>query len=128
MSFSSMTAPAMRLGGQILRGSTLKAMGRTVGLVGAAGAMAAVYQVSATEMQRTMDAIRARGTLRRNRHEAIQIQILGTTLSASAQTKVLSARDAYKACLALLVDPRTLELDRDSIRQALLSATNSHPG
>lgn len=123
MSFTNAASAATSIGGRILRGPTLRVMGRTVGTVLAGGVMAATYQVMATEMQRSLDTLRGRGRLKRHRHDAIQLAAIQMTLPIEIQTAVLQARNAYRTCLDLLADPGTSDVEREALRNLVRLAT-----
>jgi hypothetical protein len=131
MSFANslaLPAAALARGAQnVLRGSTIREMGRTVGVVLSAGALAAVYQVTHDEMRLTLNRWRARSQFRQQRHEALLTTLLGSSLSVPAQNRLITSGDAFKAALRLLIDTTTSVADRSVLIAAIrgLSVTPS---
>jgi hypothetical protein len=131
MSFATSLVPpaaALARGAQnVLCGSTIREMGRMVGVVLSAGALAAVYQVTHDEMRLTLNRWRARSQFRQQRHEALLTALLGSSLSVPAQNRLISSGDAFKAALRLLIDTTTSVEDRSVLIGAIrgLSVTPS---
>jgi hypothetical protein len=123
MSFaSSFGQPLARTGLNLLRGSTIQAIARTVGVVAAAGLLGAVYHVVNDEARNVVQLARLRGQYRRHRHDRILVATLGTALDPQLQYQLLSSRDAFKRITRLLVDPAVDDVSRNQLRQAIVMA------
>ena len=123
MSFANSLAPpaaALARGAQnVLRGSTIREMGRMVGVVISAGALAAAYQVTHDEVRLALGRWRARAQYRQQRHEALLVALLASSLSVPVQNKIIAAHDAFNASLQLVSDPTTNIEDRKIIIEAM---------
>jgi hypothetical protein len=124
MSYTGL-APAVAAGAQILRGSTLAAMARSVGVIGAAGGLAAVYTVATDEVRTGLTNLRMRRQIRKQRNEQLQMAIMATQLPRNMQDRILLSRHAYQACLDEITDPVTTEAERETLRKAILACMTS---
>jgi len=109
-------------GRRLLRGGSMAALARQVGVVLGAGLLAAVYQLTLEEGRGLVQAIHARGRARRERHERLLVATLGTSLDPTLQNRLLRSRDAFVAARAILADPDVAQADRDRLRAALNDA------
>lgn len=116
---STMLSPVSR----VLRGPTLSAMARNVGVVVGAGALAAIYHTTNEEMRTAIAHGRSNRASRRARHEALLVALLGNDISPQARDVLASSRDAYKACMELLANPLLSGADQHLIRQAIAHVT-----
>jgi hypothetical protein len=122
MSFATIGQPAARAGATLLRGATLTAMARTVGIVVSAGVLGAIYHVVNDESRSLIQHARVRRQYRRQRHELILVATLGSNLDVQVQDKLLRSRDTFKTITALLIDPDTTPDTRLKLRAALQQA------
>lgn len=116
MSFTTAIGQSASAGARtLLRGSTVKEMGRIAGAVIGAGALAAVYQITYDEVRLAMSRWRLRAHFRQQRHETLLIALLSAELTPDAQNKIIRSGDAFKASLRLLTDATTTAVDREAI-------------
>ena len=123
MSFANSLAPpaaALARGAQnVLRGSTLREMGRVVGVVISAGILAAAYQITHDEVRIVLARWRAKAQYRQQRHEALLISLVNSGLSLPVQNKLINSRDAFRTTLRLLTDTTTTAEDRKTLAGAI---------
>jgi hypothetical protein len=127
MNFTPFAAPLARAG-TVLRGASLGAMSRSVGIVVSAGVLAAIYQLTHEETRAWLRTWRSRAHYRRARHEALLIQVLGSELPIPLQERFLASRDAFWTALELLADATVSAHDRKAIRCALQYSMTSSEG
>jgi hypothetical protein len=128
MSFASTLATpgsALARSATLLRGSTLGAMSRTVGIVLGAGALAAVYQLTHEETRAALNEWRRRSQYRTARHEALLILLISSTLSLPLQERLLGSRDRADAeCAAPHQALRQYPADTPNSQKTLWHAVN----
>ena len=124
MSVSSLSSPAMNGARRLIRGRSLPAMAKAVGVVAGAGMLAASYQIIYEEGRELVGSIRSNATQRRNRNDAVSLVLLTTELPIAAQDKIRRSRDAFRAAMALATDPSTPEHHRTILRDALSRLMN----
>ena len=110
-------------GARLLRGANLAGMGRTVGVLVGAGAMAACYQLMLDESRGLIRAVSAQRYRRYVRHERMLVELLGKGLTPEVQSQLLNTRDAFKKALELLTDPNLVQLDIELLRAALIEVS-----
>jgi hypothetical protein len=124
MSFSQTVGPAAKLGGTLLRATSLGAMARAVGIIVGAGLLAAIYHTANEETRAVLHSIRLRRRYSQARHEAILIAMLGSSLDLTLRDNLLRSRNAFNEALALLVNPELSDEDRELVRSALYRSCN----
>jgi hypothetical protein len=124
MSFSSLNSPATNGARGLIRGRSLPAMAKAVGVVAGAGMLAASYQILYEEGRGLVGSIRSNATQRHNRNDAVSLVLLTTELPLPAQDKIRRSRDAFRAAMALATDPSTPENYRAILRDALSRLVN----
>jgi hypothetical protein len=110
---------ATRIGGTILRGTSLVTMAQTVGILVAAGLLAAIYNSANEETRAILQNIRSRRRFSQARHEAILMTVLGSELALDLQDCLLNSHDAFRAAMILLASPLLSPEERDLVRRAL---------
>jgi hypothetical protein len=103
----------------LIRGRSLPAMAKAVGVVAGAGMLAASYQIIYEEGRELVGSIRSTASQRRTRNDAVSLVLLSTDLPIAAQDKIRRSRDAFRAAMALATDPSTPEHYRAILREAL---------
>jgi hypothetical protein len=98
-------------------------MARAVGVVLAAGLLAASYQIAYDEGQAFVHSLRVTARHRRARNDAMMLALIGTALPLDLLDHLHRARDVFQVCMTLLTDPSIPDDHRAIIRGTLFRVT-----
>ena len=107
---------------RLLRGENLYLIGRNLGIILGAGAMAALYQLMIEEARGLVHALRVRRRIRSLCHQRVLVHVLGNGISLQVQQRLYQSRDAFREGLAILADVKTAPEDRERLRAVLQNA------
>lgn len=122
MSLTTTIAPTVvKTGANVLKATSLAAMGRTVGIIVCAGLLAAVYQTAQEEMRSAVQGLHKRRRYTQARDELIILHVLGSNLEVDLQDSLLHARRPLKSIISKLTEPDTSDDVRRELRQIVRS-------
>lgn len=101
-------------------------MGRTIGIVIAAGLLSAVYQVAQDESRDLLARLRLARRFRDHRNEIILVSIAGSDLEYGLQQLLLRARDATRMALFMMTQPGLTREDHEILQQAVVRSVSAN--
>jgi hypothetical protein len=108
----------------LLRGGSLHSMARATGVVLGAGLLAATYQICHDEGQAFVHGLRVGARHRRIRNDAVMLALVATSLPLDLLAHLRRARDVFRVCLTMVIDPTTPDDHRAIIRTTLSHVTS----